>query len=293
MIRKNALLAALAGSLLLVVAVSAWADSASLAVAFVGFSEDAGHRLEARLIDARTGLELARSAIPSLPTSEFLLEFAGVPARVPLVVELFVDRNDSGAYDAPPTDYAMRAEIAALSDLMSATVSRRDESVDIRWPSPSPVVDGAVTAEEYPNSLLHSETGMTVSWWNDTRVLVVALESPGTGWLSIGFDPVDAMLGANYVLAAVSGDRLVIEDHFGTSRFAHSKDAQDDVLVAAGREQGGRTTVEFAIPLDSGDAADKPLLAGSSYVIQLAFHASSDSLAMRHTSRGEMSLLLD
>lgn len=293
MIRRNAVLVAFAGALVLAAAVPVWADSVSLALTFAGFSEDAGHRLEARIIDAQTGLELARSAIPSLPASESRLEFVDIPAHVAFLVELFVDRNDNGAYDAPPIDFAMRTEVVALSDLSSATVSRHGEAVDIRWPSPPPVVDGAIAAEEYPNSLFHGETGMMVSWWNDARVLYVALESPGTGWLSIGFDPIDAMLGANYILAAVSGDRLVIEDHFGTSRFAHSRDTQDDVLVAAGREQNGRTTVEFAIPLDSGDTADKPLLAGSSYVIHLAFHASSDTLTMRHTSRGEASLLLD
>ena len=101
------------------------------------------------------------------------------------------------------------------------------------------------------------------------------------------------MQGADYILAAVTDGALIIEDHFGTGRFRHTKDAQQDILEAAGTEDEGQTIVEFRIALDSGDSADKPLLPGESYPLLVAFHATSDSLSVRHTHRATAELTLD
>lgn len=107
-----------------------------------------------------------------------------------------------------------------------------------------------------------------------------------------GFDPEFRMQGANYIIAAVTVDGLAIEDHFGTGPTSHRRDARNDVLRAAGIATGGQTVVEFVIPLDSGDAEDKPLLPGRTYTVLLAYHRTSGSFAAIHSARGSVQMEL-
>ncbi|MBC7220980.1 hypothetical protein H5T55_05865 [Candidatus Bipolaricaulota bacterium] len=124
-------------------------------------------------------------------------------------------------------------------------------------------------------------------------VLFTALHSPGTGWVSAGFDPVNRMQGANYILAAVTPGGLVIEDHFGTGTTSHRRDGREDILRAAGTASGGQTVVEFAVPLDSNDPEDKLLIPGRTYTVLLAYHRSSTSFTALHTARGSVEMKLE
>ena len=85
----------------------------------------------------------------------------------------------------------------------------------------------------------------------------------------------------------------VSEEDGELARWVDWMDAQQDILEAAGTEDEGQTIVEFRIALDSGDSADKPLLPGESYPLLVAFHATSDSLSVRHTHRATAELTLD
>lgn len=157
----------------------------------------------------------------------------------------------------------------------------------------APAVDGTIAAGEYPQAASDPRSGVTLAWRNGLVVLFGALRSPGTGWVSAGFDPVNRMQGANYLLAAVSPGGLVIEDQFGTGPTSHRRDSRDDVLRAAGTTAGGQTVVEFIIPLDSGDPEDKPLLPGRTYTVLLAYHRSSTSFTVIHTARGSVQMTLE
>jgi hypothetical protein len=157
---------------------------------------------------------------------------------------------------------------------------------------PVPVVDGQITSGEYPRSVREEEGGVEISWRNGLVVLFAALRSPGTGWVAAGFDPVRRMQGANFIMAAVTPEGLVIEDHFGTGATAHRRDGREDILRAAGTVAGGQTIVEFVIPLDSGDAEDKPLVPGQTYTVLLAYHRSAASFTVIHTARGSVQMEL-
>jgi hypothetical protein len=111
--------------------------------------------------------------------------------------------------------------------------------------------------------------------------------------VSAGFDPVNRMQGANYIIAAVTSGGIVIEDHFGSGTTSHRRDRREDILRAAGTVSGGQTIVEFAIPLDSLDAEDKPLVPGRTYTVLLAYHRSSTSLTTLHTARGSVQITLE
>ena len=98
---------------------------------------------------------------------------------------------------------------------------------------------------------------------------------------------------ANFILAAVDSRVLVIEDHFGTGQFSHGLDASQDIIESAGIESGGRTIIEFSIPMDSGNASGNSLLPGRTYVLLLAMYATSDNLAMKHTTRSTTQFTLN
>jgi hypothetical protein len=160
---------------------------------------------------------------------------------------------------------------------------------------PVTAIDGVIYAGEYAHST--EANGFEIHWANDARTLRVGLISPGTGYLAIGFDPVNRMEGANFILGAVTGGRVTVRDDFGTGPVAHSADTENggtnDILDAAGCEANGKTYLEFVIPLDSGDLMDKPLVPGSTYKVLIAYHETSDDFNAWHSRRGSGSITLD
>jgi len=161
--------------------------------------------------------------------------------------------------------------------------------------SPSYSIDGVIVAGEYPYQTTVS--GVDIYWGNDAQQLRVGLVSPGTGFVAIGFDPERQMEGANYIIASMHEGVLTIRDDYGHEPTAHIEDAsrggRDDILEAAGNEWADQTVVEFIIPLDSGDLADKPLLPGHEYTIIAAYHSLDDNFSTRHTRRGTGLMQLD
>ena len=176
------------------------------------------------------------------------------------------------------------------------------EPIDLTAPSlptasmPStPIVDGIIHTGEYTHAM--EAGGFRVYWTNDAAILRIGLFSPGTGYVAIGLDPDRRMEGANFIIGAVRNGRVEIRDDYGTGSVSHSLDIEnggvDNILAAAGRELNGQTTIEFVIPLDSGDRFDKPLEPGETYGILVAFHNTSDTFSTRHSQRGSGEIRLD
>jgi len=164
----------------------------------------------------------------------------------------------------------------------------------VRTSAAVPSVDGTIKPGEYSGKV--DVVGVEVSWSTDKNALRIGLVSPGTGWVAIGLDPQVMMEKANMILGAVVNGAVVARDDVGTGLFSHGPDTsvggQDNLLAAAGREVDGKTIVEFAIPLNSGDSADRPLVVGQTYKIIVAYQATSDDFSERHSRRaaGEITL---
>jgi PKD repeat protein len=160
-------------------------------------------------------------------------------------------------------------------------------------PALLPEIDGAVGADEYTHTKTQSTTGVKVSWANTEDTLYIALESPGSGWVAIGIDPVVAMRGANFIFGYVSGGETFVSDQFGTGMFSHSPDTgnggTEDIIEYAGTEG---TVFEFSIQLDSGDNMDKPRVPGGTYTCRLA-RSNSDNFTTKHSHKGSITITLD
>ncbi|MBN1976206.1 MAG: hypothetical protein JW918_02295 [Anaerolineae bacterium] len=156
--------------------------------------------------------------------------------------------------------------------------------------------DGVIVDGEYAHQATVGEVGL---WWrSDAEFLYLAMEASTTGWVSVGLDPEVRMKGANFIVGAVAGGEAQIWDAYGTAPVGntHPPDEElggtDDIVAYAGVEEGGVTRFEVQIPLDSGDAFDKPLEPGGTYPIIVAV-GSSDSFSASHTSRAGGSITLD
>lgn len=150
--------------------------------------------------------------------------------------------------------------------------------------------DGVIGEGEYAGFV--EAGGVQFHWSSDAEFLYGALSAQTTGWVSVGFDPQNKMQGANYVFGYVKDGQLYIEDMFGIRPIgsgSHPPDTElggrNDIVASSGRELDGVTVVEFKIPLDSGDSNDKPLRAGQSYKIILAW-GSRDDFTSIHSGYG-------
>jgi len=169
------------------------------------------------------------------------------------------------------------------------------EAVVAVEPSPLWSVDGVIDLGEYPHST--DVVDVTVYWANDANLLRVGLESPGTGYVSIGFAPEFRMEGANFIVGYVHEGDAFLRDDFGTSPTGHTADTDrggaSHVLSSAGTEWADHTVIEFVIPLDSGDEMDKPLRPGGTYSILVAYHDLQDGFEAKHSRRGSGEIRLD
>lgn len=127
---------------------------------------------------------------------------------------------------------------------------------------------------------------MTFDWSIEGNTLTIKLSAPTTGWIGIGFHPTDMMKDANIVIGYVKDGKVEISDEFGHQPTQHGSDTQrggtDNVTVVGGSESGNTTTLEFSIPLQSGDANDGVIDPKADTVIILAYGPDRDSFKLKH-----------
>jgi len=67
---------------------------------------------------------------------------------------------------------------------------------------PVTAIDGVIYAGEYAHNT--EANGFEIHGANDARTLRVGLISPGTGYVAIGFDPLNRMEGVHFIFRAVA-----------------------------------------------------------------------------------------
>jgi len=141
-----------------------------------------------------------------------------------------------------------------------------------------------ITFEQYEEVM---DSGITLQWRTDDEYLYVNIMAPTSGWVAVGFDPVNAMQDANIIIGYVDGSGdVMIRDDYGTSPGSHASDVSlggtDNTAGHYGKEEDGMTMIHFMIPLNSGDDYDKMLVPGNNYGIILAY-GSADNFTGFHT----------
>ena len=161
---------------------------------------------------------------------------------------------------------------------------------------PPPVVfiaDGVITAGEYDRSQEHGS--YQIHWKSDGEFIYVAITAQTSGWVAVGFKPTTRMKDADIVLGFVADGQVTILDMFSPFDFGpHPPDTEQggtfDILEFGGREENGRTTIEFKRALDTGDELDNILTQGANKIIWS--YGATDAIDQRHAVRGEDSIVL-
>ena len=146
---------------------------------------------------------------------------------------------------------------------------------------------GQLMAADYQHEV--QDKDISFSWSVAGEDLAVKIVAKTDGWVGIGFNPSNKMKDANYVLGYVKDGKAEISDEFGTRDNAHDTDEKlggtSDVVLVGGSEEGGITTIEFTMPLDSGDSYDRPIQIDGDAVVHLAYGAGRDSFRSKHKYR--------
>lgn len=97
-------------------------------------------------------------------------------------------------------------------------------------------------------------------WTVEGDSLRVRLVGKTTGWVAVGFNATSKMRNANIIIGYVKKGKVYISDEYGTSKTQHKSDkrlkGKANIEATSGTEKNGVTTLDFTIPLDSGDKYD-------------------------------------
>lgn len=130
---------------------------------------------------------------------------------------------------------------------------------------------------------------ITFAWKVDGDKLAVKLSAQTSSWVGIGFNPSKMMKDANFVLGYVKDGKVEITDEFGDSDNNHSQDSKlggtEDVTLVGGSEEGGMTTIEFIMPLQSADKNDTAITVDGDTTVLLAYGGGRDSFKAKHQYR--------
>jgi len=277
-------------ALVFALGVAALASPARVTLSLSEMEAYVGQHLEVRVVGVAAGEEVVRVITTAIVAGSFDLVLEPLETEASYRVDLYVDVNGDGWYDRPPEDAAWRVDLGIVAGDASVPFSATAEMTDVDWP---PSSDGAIAPEEYRHVLIDEGTGVVLFWQNDVSTLYVGLVGPGTGWVAVGFDAKNRMQGANILIGAVTDGTLTLEDQFGSGPFSHRGDRVSSLLQRGGSEVDGKTIIEFALPLATGEADDVALTPGQTVTVILAFHSTSDSLTTKHTGRSTVTITLD
>jgi hypothetical protein len=137
---------------------------------------------------------------------------------------------------------------------------------------------------EYQHS--HTADKMTFNWSVAGDQLAVKLSAPTTSWVAVGFNPSNKMKDANIIIGYVKKGKVKIVDDFGTAATQHKSDKKiggsNNLTVVGGTEEDGITTIEFSIPLNSGDEKDGVIDPAADTTVILAYGEGRDSFRVKH-----------
>jgi hypothetical protein len=145
-------------------------------------------------------------------------------------------------------------------------------------PRKGPSVTVTTAADGYKEV---TQIEMTLKWKVQGDALDVIVQSPGKGWIGVGFDPETLMKGSDIILGFVDASGQVsIQDAYGDQLTSHKPDevlgGTNNVTLVGGEETATGTTIHFTIPLNSGDKYDKVLAGGTTHKVMLAYGDADD-----------------
>jgi hypothetical protein len=156
------------------------------------------------------------------------------------------------------------------------------------------ILGSTCNAADYTHEL--NDEDMSFAWKIEGDTLAGKLVAETDGWVGVGFNPSKAMQDGNFILGYVKKGEPTVVDHWGDRRNAHKADDKlggtEDVTLVGGSEEGKITTVEFTIPLNSGDKYDQPIDPNGETIVLLSYGSGRDSFRSKHKYRASFKVNL-
>jgi len=141
-----------------------------------------------------------------------------------------------------------------------------------------------------PSTKTISENGFQATWYFQDDQLVVEMVAPTEGWVALGFNERDDIVGTNLIMGAVVDDQIIIEDQYvvkpGEHPPAEQIGGQSAIMTASGSEQNGQTTISFSLPQKAVDQYHYDLSPQREIFLILAYSREDDfehhSLMRKH-----------
>jgi hypothetical protein len=170
-----------------------------------------------------------------------------------------------------------------------------EKAVSAEWKADGKVSDGEYSscmALSSPAKQGYSGGEMTICWRSDQEYLYMALAGSTSGWMAVGFAPLEWMKDADIILGYVEGSKAVVRDEYSTGNYGpHVEDTllggRDDILDSGGSSDGTRTVIEFKRRLDTGDRFDAALTPESRVSIIWAMADDRDPAIKHNVAYGE------
>lgn len=128
--------------------------------------------------------------------------------------------------------------------------------------------------------------GMAIHWQYREDLLLIEASAPDNGWLALGFNTTDNIVGAYLIMAGVNEGKPYLEEHFVTGFGEHhplSKlGGQETAVLIEATESAGLTRVRFSLPVSKKDKFRCDLPPGTALFMICAYSMSDD---LQHHSR--------
>ncbi len=135
------------------------------------------------------------------------------------------------------------------------------------------------------NKSLRTE-GFLLEWNHQGDYVWFSLTAPTEGWLAVGFNDADDLMGSNLIQGGVIQDKVVIQDQFITGFGEHppveTLAVPSRISGLAGSQMNGSTTISFYITKDKMDKLHYDLSEGREINVWLAYSISDH---FQHHSR--------
>ncbi len=121
---------------------------------------------------------------------------------------------------------------------------------------------------------------MEVCWVVHSKTIEFTLKAPTNGWVGIGFNENTGLAGTYLLLARVKNGEPEVVEHFthapGNYASIKSLGAIPVVSVISGKETSASTEISFSIPTTPTHKYGKPLGAGATYNMLIAYSREDD-----------------
>jgi len=121
---------------------------------------------------------------------------------------------------------------------------------------------------------------MTVKWEIKYERIYFEMEAPTEGWVAIGFNEKEGLVGTNLIMGTLRKDKLSMTDDFivsfGNPQPIEKLGGSNQLSNQKGKEKGGRTTIHFSLHTKAADKFHINLEKGKTIYLLIAYSISDD-----------------